>query len=124
MSQEDASESFLAKVQSIEALALFARALPAWCRRSGHEISIVIKSNADHIEISLGLSPGASPEDAESAVEFIEKTQRMVSLQTLVDEFRNAGVDADTVGSMIDEAEALALELFPPHDAGQLAGPG
>lgn len=124
MTQEHASESFLAKVQSIEALALFARALPAWCRRSGHEVSITIKSNADHIEISLGLSPGASPEDAESVVEFIEKTQRLVGLQTLVDEFRNVGVDSDTLDNMIAEAEAMAVELFPPSQAGQLGPAG
>lgn len=124
MTQVQASDSFLAKVQSIEALALFARALPAWCRRSGHEVSITIKSNADHIAINLGLSPGATEDDAESAIEFLEKTQRLVSLQTLVDEFRNVGVDQDTLDAMIDEAEGLAVELFPPSEAGQAAGPG
>jgi hypothetical protein len=107
---------FAAQIQSLDALALFVRALPGWCRDNGRHVSFIIRATEEGVQVDMGFTEGATPEDAESVVARLQDCERLVRLQLLVDEMRNVGVAPQILDPMIDEATRLAERLFPRTD--------
>jgi hypothetical protein len=104
---------FAGQVARIDALKLFARALPAWSLQNGATVSIALRASPDGLEIDLGLPPSATPQMADSVVSMLIDAERMAQLEFLVDQMRNVGVAPEVLDPMIREAEELAARLFP-----------
>lgn len=104
---------FAGQVARVDALKLFARALPVWAARHNSTVSIQFNASADGVEINLGMPPSATPQMADAVVQILLEAERMAQLEFLVDQMRNVGVSPEVLDPMIAEAEELARRLFP-----------
>lgn len=116
-------EGFAGQVQRLNALTVFVRALPTWCREEGATVSIQLVGRPDGVEINLGLPPSADVGMAERVFARLLDTERLMQLETLVDELRNVGVTAEVLSPMIEEAERLALRLHAKDPDVELVPP-
>lgn len=104
---------FAGQVAQIDALKVFARALPAWAKKNKSSVSITMVATEDGLEINLGLPPSATPSMADDVIGVLRQVERMAQLELLVDQMRNAGVAPEVLDPMIQEAEEIAARLFP-----------
>lgn len=109
-------EGFARDVQEISALALFAKALPGWCAANGKGVRITVQCGGPDVSVDIGLSAGATAEQAEDLLRCLRDWERLQVLELLVDQLRGAGVSVAILDPMIAEAERLALKLAPPTD--------
>ena len=104
---------FAGQVAQIDALKVFARALPAWARKNKSSVSISMVATEEGLEINLGLPASATPTMADEVINMLREAERMAQLELLVDQMRNAGVAPEVIDPMIHEAEEIATRLFP-----------
>lgn len=109
-------DGFARDVQEISALALFAKALPGWCRQHRRGVRIVFECAGDGVAINIGVPDGTPSAVADDLLGRLRDWDRLQALELLVSELRNAGVSPDIIDPMIDEAEALAHKLSPPEE--------
>ena len=104
---------FAGQVAQIDALKVFARALPVWAKRYQTSVSISLMATEEGLEINLGMPASATPAMADQVIQIIREAERMFQLELLVDQMRNAGVAPEVIDPMIKEAEEIAARLFP-----------
>lgn len=108
---------FAGQVAKIDALKLFARALPRWAQQNNTTVSLKLHASSQGLEIDLGLPPNATPAMADAVIHMLIETERMTQLELLVDQMRGAGSPAEVLDPMIKEAEEIASRLYPKEDA-------
>ncbi len=112
------SAGFASEVQQIEALALFAKALPGWVMENGKGVKITIECGGPSISVDIGLSQGATSEQADDLLQRLRDWEKLDRLGLLIDEMRNVGVSVDIIDQLVNEAEDLARRLSPPDNQG------
>ena len=105
---------FAPGVGELDAMRLFAKAIPAWSSRTGRSCSFQIFGNAEGVEINIGLSEGSTEADAQSLLDFLRDCERLDRMVLLTEEFRHAGVSSQITSRVVEDANVLALRLFPP----------
>lgn len=105
------------RIQGLDAVRLFARALPGWVGQHGKTVHLRFTASAEGVECDVGF-PAGTPEELEallaSLIPRLEDSERLMRLELLVDEFRNVGVALEQIEPLAAEAEQLAARLHPP----------
>lgn len=106
---------FADQVARIDAFKVFVRALPSWAAKYNSSVSFTFQATAEGVEVNFGLPESAAknPKMADEVIQRLMDVERMMQLELLVDQLRNAGVAPEVLDPMIEEANQLAQRLFP-----------
>ena len=110
----DVSASIMEHVQRIDALNVFARAFPLWVAKHNKTPQIHILGSLDGgVGFDVALPEGTASHEADELFELLEKSQRLASLQVIVEELRQSGVEDAIVQRYVLEGETLFRQLYP-----------
>ena len=106
---------FAEQVSRIDAFKVFVRALPSWAAKYNASVSFTFRATAQGVEIDFGLPErvAQNPKMADEVIERLQEVEKMMQLELLVDQMRNAGVGPEVLDPMINQANELAKKLFP-----------
>ena len=111
---EQQGRQFAQDVHHIEALQLFIRSLPVWCRqhKSGVQISITCGDGWEGVGIEFGFDRKQLSVSAGNAlIERLMETSKLMELENIIETMRGLGVEPEKINPLVDEANQLAQKL-------------
>ena len=115
--EEVTANEFAMQVQGIDALKLFARALPGWVNKTNTGIKIEVDSDPvmdGGVGISISFNKKSLPaKQANDLIDRLIKTNQLMDLERAIEVLKTHGADEGVINAMVDKANELAKQL---HD--------
>lgn len=108
---------FFERVRALRSLRTMARALPAWCHVAGTSVSLNLVATEEGLSITLGWPDGTTAEQANSALEALAATEKLMEMEATIHALRHFGgspeLIPDIINQLVEEAEEFAREIHP-----------